>query len=113
MAERSRYEDLELSTEQVMELAGPLATLVRTEGWAAYQELLKGRRIQYREILARGSKDQFDRIVGLVAGLEEAAELPETILRAANVVQQREDATAAKPQRRRSGSFDEPGPSFS
>lgn len=113
MAERSKYENLELTSTQVLELAGPLATLIESPAWAAYIELLKGRRIQYREILQRGSKDAFDRIAGLVDGLEEAADLPATVIRLAQLVGRREEVEAEKPARRRYAGLDDAGgPSF-
>jgi len=90
-AERSKYENLELTPDQVMELAGPLGSLLRSDGWRAYQELLKGHRIQLREIICNpGNRDQYDHLVGVVEGLSLAESLPEMVVRLGAAVQERE-----------------------
>ena len=113
--ERSRYEDLELTADQVTELAGAFKDLVASHAWQLLVDLIKGRKIQYRELLTRGSKDDFDRVVGLVAGLEEAVELPYNILQLGNVIVQREEAQLARPRRRHPEYqlADSGGPTFS
>lgn len=96
--ERSKFET-RLDADQTLEVAGPIRDLTRSASWPVYVELLKGARIQAREIAFDEAADQMGYWKGFVDGLKAAENLPQEVLMVADGVLERRDMVDAKEQR--------------